>query len=384
MKKEQILKIKSSLVLEKSANAGTRVVVNQGGTSSGKTWSILQLLIVLALQKKLQISICAATMPHLKRGALRDFISILSEYGLYDEKYYNKTDHIFRLAQSQVEFFSLDEPGKARGPRRDILFVNEANLVPFETFNQLMLRTRQTVFVDYNPVDENHWIYEKILNRNDCTFIKSTYLDNGFLDENIVKEIERLKDTDENYWKVYGLGERGQLKSTIYSAWEIVDALPEGGDVFYGLDFGYNVPTALVKCCIKDGILLWVDELIYESHITNSDLIELMRTFDIKRSPIYADAADPQRINEIQRSGFNCKPADKSVKNGIDRLKRSKVHVTRRSANILKERQGYKWKEDNAGLLMDEPIKCNDHALDAIRYAVHTHALKPSGKYAIL
>jgi len=372
-----------SEILEKTMTAGTRLVVNQGGTSSGKTYSILTLVAALALQKKRHISVCSVTLPHLKKGALRDFIKILTSYNLYSDKYYNKTDHSFRIKQSQVEFFSLDDPGKARGPRRDILFVNECNLVPYETFNQLMLRTADQVFIDYNPADENHWIYEKILPRPDCTFIQSTYKNNPHLSREIIKEIENLKGTDENQWKIYGLGERGQLKSTIYNPWEIVDELPEGADIFYGLDFGFNVPTALVKCALKDSRLLWVDEQLYMGHLTNNELIEMMRSLEINRSPIYADAAEPQRIHEIQKAGFNCKPADKSVKNGIDRLQRLKIHVTRRSTNIIKERQGYKWREGPDGSLVDEPIKTNDHALDAIRYAVHTHSLKPTGKYTI-
>ncbi len=377
------LKFEGSEVLSKNHESRDRIVVNQGGTSSGKTWSVLQALITKAVTEKLHISVCSVSLPHLKKGALLDFTNMLNTYDLYDEKFYNKTDNIFRISKSRIEFFSLDDPGKARGPRRDILFVNECNLLSYETFNQLMLRTRKQVFIDYNPVDENHWIYEKILTRRDCTFIQSTYKDNYFLDKNIIQEIERLKDTDENLWKIYGLGERGQLKTTIYSSWEIVDELPEGGDVFYGLDFGYNVPTALVKCCLKDGNQLWVDELIYQTYLTNSELILMLKELLPAHASIYADAAEPQRIAEIRKAGLNCRSADKSVKDGIDKMKRMKVFVTRRSTNILKERQGYKWKEDANGNLVDEPVKFNDHALDAIRYAIHTHGLRPSGRYAM-
>jgi len=370
-------------IYKKNEAAASRIVVNQGGTSSGKTWAILQLLIHKAILDKLHISICSITMSHLKKGVLKDFFTILSRTDGIKEKLYNKTDHIYNINRSHIEFFSLDDPGKARGPRRDILFVNECNLVPYETFNQLMLRTAKQIFIDYNPVDENHWIYEKILTRSDCTFIQSTYQDNPFLNKNIIQEIKRLKDTDENLWKIYGLGERGQLKATIYSPWDIVDELPEGGDVFYGLDFGYNVPTALIKCCIKDGNQLWVDELIYQTYLTNSELIMMLKDILPAHASIYADAAEPQRIAEIRKAGLNCRSADKSVKDGIDKMKRMKVYVTRRSTNILKERQGYKWKEDANGNLIDEPVKFNDHALDAIRYAVHTHSLKPSGRYAM-
>ena len=370
-------------IYKKNEAAASRIVVNQGGTSSGKTWAILQLLIHKAILDKLHISICSITMSHLKKGVLKDFFTILSRTDGIKEKLYNKTDHIYNINRSHIEFFSLDDPGKARGPRRDTLFVNECNLVPYETFNQLMLRTAKQIFIDYNPVDENHWIYEKILTRSDCTFIQSTYQDNPFLNKNIIQEIKRLKDTDENLWKIYGLGERGQLKTTIYNPWDIVDELPEGGDVFYGLDFGYNVPTALIKCCLKDGNQLWVDELIYQTYLTNSELIMMLKDILPAHASIYADAAEPQRIAEIRKAGLNCRSADKSVKDGIDKMKRMKVYVTRRSTNILKERQGYKWKEDANGNLVDEPVKFNDHALDAIRYAVHTHSLKPSGRYAM-
>jgi len=383
MLKTKKLKYKGSEILSKNLESPDRIIVNQGGTSSGKTWSVLQALVAKAIKEKLHISVCSVSLPHLKKGALLDFTNMLNAYDLYDEQFYNKTDNIFKISKSRIEFFSLDDPGKARGPRRDILFVNECNLVSYETFNQLMLRTRKQVFIDYNPVDENHWIYEHLLIRTDCTFIKSTYKDNYFLDKNIIKEIERLKETDENLWRIYGLGERGKLKTTIYNAWEIVDELPEGGDVFYGLDFGYNVPTALVKCCLKDGNQLWVDELIYQTYLTNSELIIRMKDLLPAHASIYADAAEPQRIAEIRKAGLNCKSADKSVKDGIDKMKRMKVFVTRRSTNILKERQGYKWKEDANGNLVDEPVKFNDHALDAIRYAVHTHGLRPSGRYAM-
>jgi len=377
------LHLSTSRVYNLTANAGSRIVVNQGGTSSGKTWSILQMLVVMALRQKLHISICSVTLPHLKKGALRDFMNILIEYNLYDERHHNRTENIFRIGDSMIEFFSLDQPGKARGPRRDILFVNECNLIPYDTFYQMLLRTRKQIFIDYNPVDENHWIYEKVLTRPDCTFIQSTYRANPFLDKDIKDEIERLRDTDENYWKIFGLGERGQLKHGIYPAWGLVDALPDDGDIFYGLDFGYNVPAALVKCCLKDGILLWVEEVIYQSHLTNGQLIDMLKDVVPNRAPIYADAAEPQRILEIRNAGFNCKPANKSVKDGIDRIKRMQVQVTRHSTNIIKERQGYKWKEDAGGNLIDEPLKFNDHAMDAIRYAVHTHVLKPKGKYTI-
>src|SRR6185437_13987180 len=225
--------------------------------------------------------------------------------------------------------------------------------------------------------------YDKVLTRKDCTLIKSTYLDNRFLDKSIIQEIELLKESDPDLWRVYGLGMAGELFNTIYRPWETVEEMPEGGDVFYGLDFGYNVPTALVRCTLKDGTMAYVEELIYQTYLTNSELISMLKTHISGKQPIYADAAEPGRIKEIQLAGFNCKPADKSVKDGIDRLKRLQIHVTSGSRNIISERKVYKWQEDAAGKLLDIPIKKQDHALDAIRYAFHTHSLRPSGKYVM-
>jgi len=381
---ESNLIMDSTIVLEKTMTANTRIIAHQGGTSSGKTWSNLQYLIIKALERPVHISICSTTLPHLKKGALKDFIQILTNYGLYNERYHNKTDNIFRIGDSLIEFFSLDEPGKVMGPRRHILFLNEANLISYKTFQQLLWRTSDLVILDYNPKDEQCWIYDKVLPRPDCTLIKSTYLDNRFLDKSIVQEIEMLRETDPDQWQIYGLGIPGEAENSIYKPWKIIAEMPEGGDEFYGLDFGYNVPSAFVRCKLKDGNQAFVEEIIYQTYLTNSELIALLKTHVKGREPIYADAAEPQRIKEIQLAGFNCKAADKSVKDGIDRMKRLDIHVTKHSRNIISERKGYKWLEDSAtGSLTDIPIKKQDHAMDAIRYAFHTHSLKPKGRYAL-
>jgi len=383
----------STIVFEKTMNANTRIIAHQGGTSSGKTWSNLQYIILKALERPVHISVCSTTLPHLKKGALKDFIQILQNHGLYSEKYHNKTDNLFKIGSSIIEFFSLDEPGKVMGPRRDILFLNEANLISYKTFQQLLWRTKDLVILDYNPKDEESWIYDKVLTRPDCTLIKSTYLDNEFLDKNIVKEIEMLRETDPDQWQIYGLGIPGEAENSIYKPWKTIAEMPEGGDEFYGLDFGYNVPTAFVKCKLKDGNQGYIEEVIYQTYLTNSELIALLKThvkgppgqaIRTGKIPIYADAAEPGRIKEIQLAGFNCKPANKSVKDGIDRMKSLQIHVTKGSRNVIKERKSYKWQEDSAtGSLTDIPIKKQDHAMDAIRYAFHTHSLKPSGKYAM-
>lgn len=387
----QTAQLKTGPIFKANRAATTPIVVNQGGTSSGKTWSILQLLIVKALKERLHISVCADTMPHLKKGALKDFISILTELGIYNEADHNKTDNIFKIGESRIEFFSLDSAGKAHGPRRDIVFINEANQISFSIFVQLNMRTDKQVFIDFNPAEEDSWIYSEIIEKMkagvDYTFIKSTYLDNPFLSDKIVKDIEFLKTADESLWTIYGLGERATLKTLIYSPWDVIDTMPDPSfcDEFYGLDFGFNVPTALVRCLLHDGRILYTEELLYQSGLTNQDLIGLLKAIITNnRVPIYADNAEPQRIMEIQRAGFNCRPADKSVKDGIDRVKRLKINVTKGSTNLIKERKSYKWKEGPNGEIYDEPVKFNDHALDALRYAVHSHLLKPSGKYCIV
>lgn len=376
----------SSRIFDRNEASVKRIVANQGGTSSGKTWSILQLLLCRALEKKLHISVVAITLPHLKKGALRDFIAILNHAGIYDDVVHNKSENSFILGEheSYIEFFSVDEPGKARGPRRDVLFVNEVNLIPEPTFTQLALRTKDQIFVDYNPADENSWVYEHILTRPDCEFIQTTYLDNSFLDPEITKEIERLKDQDENLWKIYGLGERGQLKSLIYPVWDLIDNMPDESnmEVYYGLDFGYTHPAALVKCQSNERIV-FVDEMIYQSGLDAVDIIDLLNSMISKTHPIFADGSRPEIIAAIRKAGFNCKPADKSVKDGIAAVRSCKITVTRRSTNLLKERAGYKYAEHANGQILEEPVKFRDDCMDALRMAIHSHFLMPSGQYSV-
>jgi phage terminase large subunit len=315
-------------------------------------------------------------MPALKASAMRDFFEILANLGLYDERNHNKSESIYSLNGNLVEFIGMDSPQKKRGSKRHRLWLNEANEFTHEDYRQLVLRTSGQITLDYNPSDEYHWIYDKVLTRNDCTFIKSTYKDAiKFLDPNLVAEIERLKDEDENYWRIYGLGERGSSKASIYTNWDLVDAFPnEVDEECYGLDFGFNNPTSLVRTGIIDKKDLYVDEIIYQSYLTNSQLIELMETLGVPKGvPIKADSADPSRIKEIEAAGYFIEAANKgknSVKDGIDVLKRKNIHVTKSSANVQKEIKAYKWKEDKDGRVLDEPVKFNDHSLDALRYAV--------------
>lgn len=354
----------------KAFDSGYRVIVNQGGTRSGKTFSLIQYMIYLAFRHKVSISVCSVAFPHLRKGAMRDWRKIMEDFKLYDPGSHMKTEQMYTYPTgSYIEFFSVDNQLKVRGPGRDILFINEANIIQYETFRQLLLRTKKAIFIDYNPADEFHWIYDKVLPREDCYFIKSTYLDNPFLPKEQRHEIESYKDADPNFWRIYGEGERGHSEGVIYTHWAIHTNSVLGNTV-YGLDFGYNNPTALCKV-VENDRNLYVSEEIYQSHLTNSELIQMLKQIVKPYDPIYCDAAEPQRIEEIKRAGFKALPANKDVKAGIDFIKSRKLFIHQGSANILKEIKSYKYKvnKNRIANTPEEPLKLNDHAMDAMRYA---------------
>lgn len=361
-----------------------RIIAHQGGTRSGKTYSIIQLLIGLALKSKIHISVVSCAFPHLRRGALRDWRLLMEEAELYDEESHVKSEDTYHFPNGSImEFFSVDNALKVRGPGRDILFVNEANLINRDTFFQLLLRTRNNVIIDYNPADEYHWIYDDVLTREDCKFIKTTYKDNPFLPKEQIEEIERLQKIGGHYWEVYGLGNVGRAEGLIYPNHEIFnDELPDTKIKGYGLDFGFSSdPTALIQVH-ADNNNTWEKEIIYETGLTNSDLISKMKALGVpKNKVIYADSAEPQRIEEIKRAGFMIRPVTKgrdSIKMGIDSLQRKKRHIHKTSINLIKEIKSYSWQQDKDGKATNNPISFNDHAQDAVRYFIHMTTTKPT------
>lgn len=381
------MELKVSIIFDKLKASTKRIVVNQGGTRSGKTYSILQFLIIDCLESSTPktYSIVRKTFPALKATVLKDFISILDSIGLYSEHDHNKSDHIYKLNGSEFEFFSLDQPTKVRGRKRDVLFLNEANELTLEDWRQLSLRTTGNIYLDYNPSDEYHWIYDDVLIRDDCEFIKSNYRDNPFLEQAIIDEIERIREVDENFWRVYGLGERGVSMESIYTHYKEVDSLPEQNNYCYGIDFGFNNPTAIVKVGLIDKSA-YATEILYESGLTTSDLLKRMeKLIPDKRKEIYADSADPKAIEEISRAGYNIRPADKDVNAGIDKVKSTPLFIDKTSHNLLREIRNYKWKVDKNGRTLDEPVKFNDHIMDALRYAIfnftrsNIRTYRPSG-----
>ena len=368
----------------------SKIQVHQGGTRSGKTYSILTALIELCHKNSgLVITICRKTFPALRATAMRDFFEILNKEEIYNPDLHNKSDATYQLWGNMVEFISIDQPQKVRGRKRDVLFINEANEINLEDWRQLLLRTTGRVLIDYNPSDEFHWIYEEVIPREDAEFFRTTYKDNPFLPESVVMEIERFKTADENFWKVYGLGERGTAQSTIFTHWTEINQIPNEYKLLTtGIDFGYtNDPTAIVRV-YTDGHGFAVDELCYATRLTNSDISKVLRDNEVHRSDVViCDSAEPKSIDEIHAHGFNTHGARKgkdSVKNGIQFLHSRPLLITARSVNLIRELRNYKWKEDKNGKQLNEPVDNFNHAIDAMRYAITFNQTNPNfGSYAI-
>ena len=380
--------IKTTNVFHKAFKSDTRITCLQGGTRSSKTYSLCQLFIVKALNETGKVfTICRKTLPALKGTAYRDVLELLKQLDLYSEEYHNKSELSYTLNGNLLEFISVDQPQKIRGRKRDYLWLNEANEFTYEDYQQLILRTTDKIYLDYNPSDPYSWIYDKVITRDDCTFIKSTYKANPFLDKDTIAEIERLKDLDPDYWQVYGLGEIGSIQTMIFRQFELVDEV-QGRLLGFGLDFGFtNSPSALVAVYISDDNL-YIKEMLYEKRLTNTDLANKLREFKIDRqSEIVADSAEPKSIEEVYRSGFNIKPAKKGagIHLGIDIMRRYKLHITKDSLNAIKEFRSYKWATDKNGDVLNTPVKVNDHLIDATRYlCLNKLSINHSGKYYIL
>jgi phage terminase large subunit len=375
--------MKATRVYDETASATTPFIVNEGGSRSSKTYSVCQHFINTAhhLQDEdVVFAVVRKTMPALRASAMRDYFDILKQYDLYEEQNHDQSNNTYRIGNTLTEFFSVDQPDKVRGRKRKYLWMNEANELSPEDFFQLNIRTEGQIYLDYNPSDMVHWIYTEITHnalgqpRPTCTLIKSTYKDNPFIAPELVEKIEALQDQDLEHWMVYGLGERAKSHKVVYDNWDTVKSLPEGVP-FFGLDFGYNEPSALIEIQIKDQEL-WERELLYETKLTNSQLIERIRYLipDWRMAHIYADSAEPARIEEMKQAGFsNVRGAEKgkdSVRRSIDLVKRFKCHILESSVNLVKEKQAYKWKTDKAGNLLQEPVDFNDHLMAGERYAV--------------
>ena len=354
-----------------------RIKVVQGSSSAGKTIAILSILIDKALKTpNLSISVVSETTPHLKRGAIRDFINIMKATQRFNQTQWNITNSTYKfLNGSYIEFFSCESSEKLRGARRDILYINEANLISRDSYLELAMRTNQDIFFDYNPT---HPFWNKeVLQDDNAELLILTYKDNQGLPENIVQflesklELAKTSDYWDNWCKVYLFGLEGSIQGTIFTDYEVIDKIPEEARLLgMGLDWGYsNDPAALIALYkYNDDIV--VDELIYETGLLNSELASRMKGLEIK-GEIFCDAAEPKSIQELKRYGFQVKPAEKgkdSVNYGIQIIQQKHILVTRRSKNLLDEFSKYMWKKNRDGEFDTTPIDSNNHACDALRY----------------
>ena len=375
-----------------------RKKVIQGGTSAGKTLAILAILIDKAAKHpKSEISVVSESIPHLRRGAIKDFAKVMQWTGRWNADRWNKTLLTYNFANgSSIEFFSADSEGRLRGARRQIVYINEANNIDFESYYQLAIRTSDAIYIDFNPTHE-FWAHTEVLPEQDSEFIILTYNDNEALPDTIKRDIElnRIKAETSaywaNWWKVYGLGQVGTLQGAIYDDFTIVEGFDtsEWRFVALGLDWGFsNDPTALVAV-YKKGDAILVHELLYTQGLTNQDIAAKFKELGITRAwEVVADSAEPKSIEEIYRLGFNIKPAEKgpdSVRNGIDILKRYQLHVTQSSTNLIKELRSYTWATDKEGKNTGVPIDSFNHACDAMRYvALNKLRISNSGKYVVV
>jgi len=371
---------KYTTAIKKLRKLKKRIRVVPGGTSAGKTFGILPILIDTAIKTPLlEISVVSETVPHLRKGALKDFIKIMKATGRWIDTNYNKTLLTYTFTNgSYIEFFSADQEDKVRGPRRNILYINECNNISFQTYHQLAIRTDQTIWLDFNP-SNTFWVHEELQDDEDAEWLILTYKDNEALSDSIIKEIEKAWEKAktssywENWWKVYGLGLIGKLEGVIFDNWKLIDRVPaEAKLIGYTIDFGFtNDPTTITAAYKWNGKVIW-DELVYQTGLTNGDIARLMKHHGIKRTDfVVADSAEPKSITEINQHGFNIRPAVKgkdSVNFGIDILQQDEFYVTKRSTNLIKELRKYAWDKDKTGKALNKAIDAFNHCIDAMRY----------------
>lgn len=368
--------VKVTGVYDRLAKALKPVVVCVGGAGSSKSYSMAQLIIQKLVEEESKvIGIGRKTFPALRMTAYPLTIGLLRDYGIYQYGEHNRTEHTFRYKDSLIQFFSLDDPEKIKSFNANYLWLEEANEFTWDDYLILKLRLNRSpgknvnrIYLSLNPVDETLWIKQKLIESPEVEVIKSNYEDNPFLPGDYIELLRGLESLDPNYYRIYARGEWGRLENVIYTNWDLIDEMPYDFQFErYGVDFGYENPTVFLRIGITD-MDLFIDELIYRTHMTNADLIRDLG--DTPRLDIFADSSEPQRIEEICRAGINCYPAIKDVKLGIDTLKRFNIHITKRSVNVIKEIRSYARKKDRNGHVLEEPVKFNDHAMDALRYAI--------------
>jgi phage terminase large subunit len=373
-----------------------RKKIIQGGTSAGKTFGILPILIDKACKTPgLEISVVSETIPHLRRGAMKDFLKIMEWTGRYVDANWNRSLLTYRFVNgSYIEFFSAEQESKLRGARRNVLYINEANNIDFESYHQLAIRTSGDVYLDFNPTSE-FWAHTELMQDGDSQHLILTYKDNEALPATIIHDIEQAETKAltssywSNWWTVYGLGQIGSVQGVVIDNWKQVDKIPDDAKLIaHGMDFGFtNDPTTLIAVYKYDG-KIWVDELLHRTNMTNNDIGNFLKAMSFNRNELICDSAEPKSIEELRRQGFNVRGAIKgpdSIKIGIDILKRNDLMVTKSSVNLIKELRGYVWETDKEGKQTGKPIDNFNHLIDPLRYVALIHLTnRASGKYATI
>ncbi len=386
------MQVKKTLALNKLLNLNSRTKIIRGGSSAGKTIAILIILIDYAIRNKgKEISVVSESIPHLRRGALKDFLGILKGLNRYYEKKFNRSTLKYEFSNgSYIEFFSTDQPDKLRGARRTDLYINECNNVPFDAYQQLAVRTSGDIWLDYNPANL-FWVDKELIGQSDTDFVTLTYKDNDSLPESIVKEIEKAKVKAKtstywaNWWKVYGLGEIGSLEGVCIPDWKEIDKIPEDARLLCGgMDFGYSVdPSTYIRLYKWNNAYIF-DELLYKKGMHNRDISLFLTSQHIKEN-IYADSAEPKSIAELKNYGHAVYPVTKgrdSIIYGINLMNQNEIYVTRRSKNLIKELQGYIWAKDKEGNDLQKPTGAHPDCIDAARYSLMMQLENPNrGQY---
>ena len=370
--------MKATRIYALNLHAKELTVVNVGGARSSKSYSLAQVICdLMSNQTGKHIGVCRKTFPALRMTAMELMIRLLKEYGMYNAAWHNKTASTYEYNGNLLQFFSLDDPEKIKSTEFNYVWMEEANEFTYEDYTVLKLRMsgkcgegeRNHMYLSLNPTDENNWIAKKLIHENDVRVIHSTYKDNLYLDDAYKAMLEDLINQDENYYRVYVLGEWGKLENLVFRNWKSTARVPDKVDAFaYGLDFGYNNPSAIVRVSICDREV-YVEERLYRTHMTNAQIIEFLS--HEPKGDIYCDPTELQQIEEIKGAGYAAYPANKDVKLGIDLCRRQTLLVTLDSANLMKEIQGYAYKKSKDGAVLDEPVKYADHLVDAMRYAVY-------------
>lgn len=384
--------IKTGLLYHKNYESKADIIVNQGGTSSGKTYAILQVLFSKAISEQCIITVVGQDIPNLKVGAIRDALDIINgdQAILQQLVFYNQSNRVFTFKNSSiVEFKSYDNEQDSKSGKRDYLFVNEANGIPYNVYEQLSLRTRKQVFIDYNP-DSSFWVHEKVIPLKNTELIISDHRHNPFLSDKVREKIEALKDKDEELWRVYARGITGRIEGLVFRNWNVTkEDYSDKKLIGYGMDFGFsNDPSTLIEVRMEDDEL-YVTELLYEANLTNNDISNRLEILGVsKGSLIVADSSEPKSIEELRRHGWTIdgvKKGKDSIMFGINLLKGYKMNIDPGSSNLITELEQYRWRVDKTGKTLNSPEDKYNHALDALRYIImHKFSKKGYGKYRVV